>query len=95
MLVLSWGFILSNILIYRAKPSEKSDIYVLRSALRTIHPPPERVDYAHTVLYTHNFQLFQDITRKIRLGYPQNNYACNTLAIVSAEMLFTPPVVQE
>jgi hypothetical protein len=53
------------------------------------------MDYAHTVLYTHNFQLFQDITRKIRLGYPQNNYACNTLAIVSAEMLFTPPVVQE
>jgi len=29
------------------------------------------VDYAYTALYTHNFQVFQGITRKIRLGYPR------------------------
>ena len=48
------------------------------------------VDYAYTTSYTHNFQVFQGITRKIRLGYPQNNYACNTLAIVSAQILYVP-----
>jgi hypothetical protein len=34
------GCILADILIYRAKPSEKSDIYVLGSTLRTLHPLP-------------------------------------------------------
>jgi hypothetical protein len=51
---------------------------------------PPSADYACTALYTHNFQVFQDITRKIRLGYPQGNYACNTLAIVSVRMLCVP-----
>ena len=48
------------------------------------------MDYAHTMLYTHNYQAFQGITRKIGRCYPRENYACNTLAIVSAEILFTP-----
>jgi hypothetical protein len=37
-----------------------------------------------------NYKAFQGITRKIERDYPRDNYACNTLAIVSAEMLFTP-----
>src|SRR6516164_698202 len=45
------------------------------------------VDYAYTALYTHNYKEFQSITRKIEPGYPKNNYACNTLAIVPVRML--------
>ena len=44
---------------------------------------PPSVDYACTSLYTHNHQAFQSITRTIGPGYPRDNYACNTLAIVS------------
>ena len=51
---------------------------------------PPSADYACTALYTHNFQAFQSITRKIEWGYPQDNYACNTLATVSARMLCVP-----
>src|SRR5438132_13972691 len=51
---------------------------------------PPSAHYACTALYTHNSQVFQGITRKIRLGYPRDNYACNTLAIVSARMLRVP-----
>jgi hypothetical protein len=51
---------------------------------------PPSADYACTTLYTHNFQAFQSITRKIEWGYPQDNYACNTLATVSARMLCVP-----
>jgi hypothetical protein len=35
---------------------------------------PPSADYACTTLYTHNFQAFQSITRKIEWGYPQDNY---------------------
>jgi hypothetical protein len=51
-------------------------------------------DYAHTAYYTHNCEVFQGITRKIRLGYPQDSYACNTLAIVSVRILCVPQRVQ-
>jgi hypothetical protein len=53
---------------------------------------PTGRNYADIVLYTHNRQVFQRITRKIGRGYPRDNYACNTLAIVSARMLCVPRV---
>ena len=45
---------------------------------------------SRTYPYTHNCQAFQRITRKIGMGYPRDNYACNTLAIVSARILCVP-----
>jgi hypothetical protein len=51
---------------------------------------PPSADYACTALYTHNYKAFQGITRKIERDYPRDNYACNTLAIVSARMLGVP-----
>jgi hypothetical protein len=51
---------------------------------------PPSADYACATLYTHNRQAFQSITHKIRRGYPQDNYACNTLAILFARMLCVP-----
>jgi hypothetical protein len=51
---------------------------------------PTGRDYADIAYYTHNREVFQGITRKIRLGYPQENYACNTLATVSARILCVP-----